>query len=97
MHSVYVYYRVQPALAGEARRVIESMLAAIHAETGVAGRLLCKRGEPTLWMEVYDPVPDATGFERTLAQAVTRAGATRFLVHGQARTLECFLAPGACA
>mgnify|MGYP001192677952 CR=1 FL=1 len=91
MHSIYVYYRVQPELAGEARHAIENMLAAVRAETGVVGRLLCKRDQPTLWMEVYDPVPDTATFERALAQAVSRAGATRFLVPGQMRTLECFL------
>ncbi len=91
MHSLYVYYRVQPELAGEARQAVEGMLAEVRALSGVAGRLLCKRDEPTLWMEVYDPVPDALAFERTLREAVARTGVERFLVPGSARILECFL------
>lgn len=91
MHAIYVYYRVQPDRAGEARQCIEDMLAALRAESGIAGRLLCKRDEPTLWMEVYDPVADLPSFERALDRAVHRAGMTRFLAPGEARSLECFL------
>jgi len=91
VHSFYVYYRVQPELAGEARQAIEAMLAAIELACGVTGRLQCKRDEPTLWMEVYSTVPDAGPFERALRDAVARSAAERYLAPGSARKTECFL------
>lgn len=91
MHAVYVYYRVQPELAGDARQSVEHMLAALRAEDGITGRLLCKCDEPMLWMEVYEPVPDLAAFERLLMQSVARADLDRFLAPGSVRKLECFL------
>ena len=57
---------------------------------GVAGRLLRKRGEPGLWMEVYEKVGNERDFEHELAQAVGRLKATEFLQPGSARRVECF-------
>jgi len=91
MHAVYVYYRVQAELAGDARQSVEHMLAALRAEDGITGRLLCKCDEPMLWMEVYEPVAELAAFERRLAQAVVHAGLDRFLAAGSVRKLECFL------
>lgn len=91
MHSLYVYYRVQPERSGQARQAIEAMLDRLHAATGVRGRLLTKRDESTLWMEVYEPVPDTVQFERALASALAAAGIERFLASGSARKTECFV------
>ena len=91
MYSLYVYYRVQPERSGEARRAIEAMLARLHADTGVRGRLLARRDEATLWMEVYDAVPDTGQFEIALASALTAAGIERFIAAGSARKTECFV------
>lgn len=91
MHSLYVYYRVQVERSGEARQAIEAMFERLHAETGVRGRLLAKRDESALWMEVYDAVPDPGQFEIALASALAAAGFERFIATGSARKTECFV------
>jgi len=67
------------------------MIEQLHADTGVRGRLLTKCDESTLWMEVYDSVPDAGRFERALASALAAAEIERFIVPGSARKTECFV------
>jgi hypothetical protein len=46
------------------------MQAALHLQPRVAGRLLKKRDEPLLWMEVYKNVAAAEGFEDALLRVV---------------------------
>jgi hypothetical protein len=91
VHSLYVYYRVQTDRSGEARQAIEAMFERLHADTGVRGRLLSKRDESTLWMEVYDAVSDPVQFEIALASALAAAGVERFIAAGSARKTECFV------
>ena len=89
-YSYYIYYRVDPAQAEMARSRIMQLLAAVARTTGIAGRLMTKRGEPNLWMEVYEGVLDEATFERELATAVNECLATAFLQPGGGRHLECF-------
>jgi hypothetical protein len=56
----------------------------------VQGRLLRKRGEPTLWMEVYEGVLDGAAFETALAQAAAHEGIDALLRPGSSRKIECF-------
>jgi Domain of unknown function (DUF4936) len=88
--SYYIYYRVDPARADAARERIDRLLDDIRAATGIAGRLLKKRGEPLLWMEVYGDVADEARFERELAAVVTRLDAAGILQPGGGRHIECF-------
>lgn len=89
-HSYYVYYRVEPAKVDTAESRIRELLSAVGQATGIAGRLLKKRGEPNLWMEVYENVMDEAKFEWELAEAVGRLQATAFLQSGGGRHIECF-------
>ncbi|MCW5606243.1 MAG: DUF4936 family protein, partial [Burkholderiales bacterium] len=57
---------------------------------GVQGRLLRKRGEPLLWMEIYENVGDEAQFEWALADAAGRLGIQGFLQTGTQRHVECF-------
>jgi hypothetical protein len=88
--SYYIYYRVQPERATACEPVIRKLLAAVREATGVDGRLLTKRGEPNLWMEIYERVADEARFEWELADAAGRLKVQEFLLPGSTRYVECF-------
>lgn len=85
--SYYIWYRVRDD-ALETETVIRRMMARLACRAGVSGRLLKKRDEPRLWMEVYEGVADSGAFERQLAQAVDEFDVEMFCE--DARHLECF-------
>ncbi|MCP5278765.1 MAG: DUF4936 family protein [Thiobacillus sp.] len=68
MH-IYVWYRVEKD-DRDTENAVRGMMARLACRSGVAGRLLKKRDEPRLWMEVYAGVADQDGFERLMAQKV---------------------------
>ena len=90
MYSYYVYYRVQAEKAAACEPAVRAVLTSVGAATGAAGRLMKKRGEPNLWMEVYEGVTDDAKFEWELAEAAGRAGVQAFLLPGSGRHIECF-------
>lgn len=91
MHwNYYIYYRVDAAKTGPCAVAVEYLLDAVRRKTGVQGRVLKKRNEPLLWMEIYEGVTDEAGFEWELADAVTASGINSFLQTGGARHTECF-------
>ena len=87
----YVWYRVagDPAAA---RAAVDALLRDVLGATGVAGRLLVRRDAPTTWMEVYEDVADAEGFDHALAAGVARHGVAAY-VEGGVRHAEPFVAP----
>ena len=90
MASYYIYYRVQPEKAAACRPLVRDLIAAVGQATGVSGRLLTKRGEPNLWMEIYENVADEAKFEWELADAAGRLRIQDCLLPGSARYVECF-------
>jgi len=88
--SYYIYYRVDPARAGASELRICDLLEGVRKATGVSGRLMKKRGEPNLWMEVYENVADEAKFEWELATAVDHLKIQELLVPGTPRHIECF-------
>ena len=88
--SYYIYYRIDPARAGECEPRIHELFAAVRQATGVRGRLLRKRGEPNLWMETYLDVAEDSNFEWELAEAAGRLNVQEFLLPGTPRHVECF-------
>lgn len=87
----YIYYRVkQPRQAGVAVRRMQSELL---ARSGVRGRLLTKRDEPGMWMEVYEGVNDAPAFEAELDSLIAAMKLEGFLAPGSRRHTECFDEP----
>lgn len=88
----YVYYRVDGDVVA-ARAKIAALMADVEARTGVSGRLLARREDPSTWMEVYEPVRDAAAFARALAACVRRIGAAAVSADG-IRRIECFAALG---
>lgn len=96
-YSYYIYYRVDPAQVKAAGARIRQLLDAVKNTTGTEGRLMEKRGEPNLWMEVYENVADEARFERELAAAVNELKAIELLQPGNGRHIECFKALTKCA
>lgn len=90
--ACYIYYRVDAACAAELEPRVRAMQADVQRLTGIAGRLMKKRGEPLLWMEVYEGIDDAPHFESTLARLVESYGLSTGLQPGTARKTETFLA-----
>lgn len=89
-YSFYIYYRIDFARAAECERRIGDLFAAMRKVTGVSGRLMRKRGESNLWMEVYPDVTDDAKFEWDLAEAAGRLNISEFLLPGAPRHVECF-------
>jgi hypothetical protein len=91
--SYYIYYRVDPATAGASEARIRELLAEMLKATGVRGRLMKKRNEPNLWMEVYENVANEAKFEWELAEAVEHLKVQELLLPGTPRHIECFEEP----
>lgn len=94
--SVYVYYRLRDGAPPVATRAVADLQGRIAMRLGVRGRLLVKRGEPLLWMEIYDDVTDADRLLDALSEEAARARFERLLQPGKLRTVEVFI-PAACA
>lgn len=88
--SYYIYYRVDAAKSTLCATRVRELFAAMRKATGVGGRLLKKRGEPLLWMEIYDKVGNAAQFEWELAEAVARLQFQECLQAASERHTECF-------
>lgn len=69
MADCYVYYTL-PADADPRRReaAARTLIAAVEAATGVAGRLQQRADQPLTWMEVYEQVSDRSAFTRLLGE-----------------------------
>jgi hypothetical protein len=91
--SYYIYYRVaQPA---QAQALVQRIQTTLRTETGIAGRLLRKRDDPSTWMEIYGGVVDPGPFEQCLAATLAATDFAAVLESGGARHMECF--EDACA
>lgn len=88
--AYYIYYRVAAEHSAECEKKIGALLDAVRTTTGIGGRFMKKRGEPLLWMEVYEGVDDSVAFEHALAAAVAKSGFADCLQSGGGRRTECF-------
>ncbi|HEX6003370.1 MAG TPA: DUF4936 family protein [Burkholderiales bacterium] len=88
--SYYIYYRVNAEKAEECEPRIRELIAAVEKATGIRGRLLKKRGEPLLWMEVYENVSDEAHFEWELADIADQFKVKEYLETDTTRHCECF-------
>ncbi|PWT74283.1 MAG: DUF4936 domain-containing protein [Proteobacteria bacterium] len=87
--SYYVYYRVRSQSQAAARAAVNDLLARVSRDTGVRGRLQTKRGEPQLWMEIYEAVESPEKFELALREHVKALHLEQYLIDGH-RHVECF-------
>jgi hypothetical protein len=89
-YSYYIYYRVASDHANSCESRVLELFSAIKQATNIAGRLLKKRSEPLLWMEVYENVRDDAKFELELEQAAAQLKVAECLQEGSTRRAECF-------
>jgi hypothetical protein len=87
--NYYIYYRVSAKNADEAEVLVRSMQSRLACRSGIGGKLLKKRDEPGLWMEVYEAITEPARFERLLEQAVDEFDLAMFL--DGPRHAECFI------
>lgn len=85
--NYYVWYRVERD-EPETETVIRAMISRASCRAGVAGRLLKKRDEPRLWMEVYEGVAETLDFDTLLAQKADEFDVAMFI--DGVRRVECF-------
>ncbi len=90
--NYYVYYRVEPGAAAQARAGVERLFDAIERRTGVRGALMRRRDDPKTWMEVYEGIDRPDEFEALLAAEVERLGLARAPDASSARHVEAFVA-----
>ena len=86
--SYYIYYRV--ADPAQARKLVRHIQSALKSETGIEGRLLKKRDNPSMWMEIYEGVGDSGKFEQALGVILQAADFSSALAAGSVRHMECF-------
>jgi hypothetical protein len=89
-YSYFIYYRVSADRAKACEARVLDLFSTLKQATNVSGRLLRKRREPLLWMEVYENVRDDAKFELELEQAATQLKLAECLPEGQTRKTECF-------
>ncbi|GAB4058872.1 DUF4936 family protein [Uliginosibacterium sediminicola] len=87
--SVYIYYRVAAAQQAAARERVTQLFAQLAAQSGIHGRLLCRRDDDTTWMEVYAAVSAPEAFLAQLKAAETTL-ALASLIEGGQRHVEVF-------
>jgi Domain of unknown function (DUF4936) len=89
-YSYFIYYRVAPDRAKQCESRVLDLFSAVKQATNVTGRLLRKRREPLLWMEVYENVRDDAKFELELEQAAAQLKVAECMQEGETRKSECF-------
>ena len=77
MTNYYVYYRVDPARLGFLRPEIEKLFEKVQRHSGVRGRWMHRRDDPSTYMEVYEGVKNEPAFEALLARESARLGLKR--------------------
>ena len=77
MTSFYVYYRVEPGRVASLQEEVRLLFRNIEAATGVRGRWMRRRGEPTTYMEVYEGVHDEQAFAALLEREAAKLGLQR--------------------
>ena len=77
MTSYYVSYRVDASRLPALRQEVERLFDTIEGASGVRGRWLRRRDEPTTYMEVYENVSDERTFEALLEREAAGLGLQR--------------------
>jgi len=85
--NYYVYYKIEPKQLAALRALVDEVFREIEKQTGVRGRWMRRRDDPSTYMEVYEGVKDAKAFEALLESEGAKLG--RILTGG--RKLDCFI------
>ena len=77
--NYYVYYKISPERLEEVRTRVGKLFLAVERKTGIRGRWMRRRDDPTTYMEVYEGVKDERGFEALLEREGAQLGVQRRL------------------
>ena len=72
-----MYYKVDPARAEALRAQVDALFALVEKRTGVRGRWMRRRDDPSTYMEVYEGVQDTAAFEALLEREGAALGVER--------------------
>jgi hypothetical protein len=75
--NYYVYYRVDKERVEGLRLSVHRLFKVIEKETGVLGRWMRRRDDPSTYMEVYEGVRDGAAFEALLERESKGLGLQR--------------------
>lgn len=75
--NYYVYYKVPPERLAEITLAVQLLFQAALRHSGVRGRWMRRRDDPTTYMEVYEGVNDEAGFEDLLEREGVLLGVPR--------------------
>jgi hypothetical protein len=75
--NYYVYYKLPTEKLDALGVVVADILRAVEGGTGIRGRWMRRRDDPTTYMEVYEGVKDEPAFEALLELEGARLGVQR--------------------
>jgi hypothetical protein len=75
--NYYVYYKVELAKLDELRTQVTRLFSLIEESTGIRGRWMHRRDDPSTYMEVYEGVKDERAFEALLEREGAKLGVPR--------------------
>ena len=75
--NYYVYYKIEPARLRQLWPLVQQIFLEIEKQTGIRGRWMRRRDDPTTYMDVYEDVKDETGFEALLEREGAKLGVPR--------------------
>jgi hypothetical protein len=75
--NYYVYYRIEPARLRELWSKVQQLFLLIEKETGIRGRWMRRRDDPTTYMEIFEGVKDEAAFEALLEREGAQLGLQR--------------------
>ena len=75
--NYYVYYRIDPARLRQLWPLVQQLFLEVEKQTGIRGRWLRRRDDPTTYMEVFEGIRDEAAFEALLESEGARLGVPR--------------------
>jgi hypothetical protein len=75
--NYYVYYKISPDQVKELAPKVAKLFDEVKKQTGVRGRWLRRRDDPSTYMEVFEGVKDETKFEALLEREGAALGVQR--------------------
>jgi hypothetical protein len=75
--NYYVYYKIEPARLRQLWLQVQQLFLEVERQTGIRGRWMRRRDDPTTYMEVFEGVKDEAAFEELLEREGARLGVQR--------------------
>ena len=75
--NYYVYYKLEPARLRQLWPLVQQIFLEIEKQTGIRGRWMRRRDDPSTYMEVFEGVQDAAAFEELLEREGAKLGLQR--------------------